>query len=32
MTRDAELRVIEELVRGGPTLAFDAYRPAVASS
>lgn len=32
MTRDAELRVIEELVRGGPTLAFDAYRPAVSSS
>ena len=28
MTRDAQLRVIEELVRGGPTLAFDAHRPA----
>ena len=32
MTRDAELRVTEELVRGRPTLAFDAYRPTVASS
>ena len=28
MTRNAELRVIEELARGGPSLAFDAYRPA----
>ena len=28
MTRDAQLRVIEELARGGPTLAFDAYQPA----
>lgn len=27
MTRNAQLRVIEELVRGGPTLAFDAYQP-----
>jgi aminoglycoside phosphotransferase (APT) family kinase protein len=28
MTRNAELRVIEELVRGGPSLAFDAFQPA----
>lgn len=25
MIRDAELRVIEELIRGGPSVAFDAY-------
>ena len=25
MIRDAQLRVIEELLRGGPTVAFDAY-------
>lgn len=28
MTRDAQLRVLEELASGGPTTAFDAYRPA----
>jgi aminoglycoside phosphotransferase (APT) family kinase protein len=27
MMRDAQLRVIEELANGGPTVAFDAYRP-----
>lgn len=26
MIRDAQLRVIEELARGGPTVAFDAYQ------
>jgi hypothetical protein len=25
LIRDAELRVIEEFVRGGPSVAFDAY-------
>lgn len=32
MIRDAQLRVLEELARGGPTIAFDAYRkPEVAN-
>jgi hypothetical protein len=29
MIRDAQLRVIEELLRGHPTVEFDAYRPEV---
>ena len=28
MVRDAQLRVIESLLAGGPTVAFDAYRKA----